>query len=709
MVFYFPVQDKKKYRIWMMTEAESPELWINQLEFKPVRTSGNSPHWFDFGITENLLDAIDPRWGFGQLKFFGITPSLTRNSYFIITSQLEKKLKGDIEEVEESLWGIKRNDVGRTTITPSKIVVGTPTEFILRYETGKKGLPPGSYIRLCIPKAFSFPQVKKRGKAGWLEIVHSDSSIELSSIGVSDESHAQIDAIYYLPEGLSTDGKVTIRYYTNFIFIFKGSFAIMDRRYWYSHLPPLALAVAIDERRIFVPPNEEVGHSVDFIAGQGERIHLFLPGRQRNEKKLKLVGLISDKYRNLPPSGNLWIKFRLVLEGKNKKDIGLGSPAGHFVSRHRFVLNLPSLTPGLYRVKAIDENTGSPVAISNPMEILPSESSKPHIYWGEIHGHSEMSDGIGDFEEMFRHARDEATLDFAAAADHACYFTDNQWSWMQDIVNSFYREGEFATLIGYEWANRGNKQGHRNIYTSDRKLELFRGMHPASRLDVVWKHFEKRMDVVGGAHANSIGNTDTYWEYHNPAVERFYEIYQVRGVFENIVHPLLNKGAILGFTGGGDCHEGHCSFSTEDKDGQGKAPQHGFASRGLYKCGITAALMDRLSRKDLITALRNRKTYATTGARILIDFSISGIDMGDEGELEDDILIYGSVHACDKIERIEVIRDGKLLYTEAGGEIDKEMKWKDNNPLSGKHWYYLKVIQQDGEMAWTSPIWVTSN
>ncbi|MBL7067410.1 MAG: hypothetical protein ISS29_06075 [Candidatus Marinimicrobia bacterium] len=29
----------------------------------------------------------------------------------------------------------------------------------------------------------------------------------------------------------------------------------------------------------------------------------------------------------------------------------------------------------------------------------------------------------------------------------------------------------------------------------------------------------------------------------------------------------------------------------------------------------------------------------------------------------------------------------------------------DNDLQPGKHWYYVRVVQEDGEMAWTSPIW----
>ena len=82
------------------------------------------------------------------------------------------------------------------------------------------------------------------------------------------------------------------------------------------------------------------------------------------------------------------------------------------------------------------------------MEIIGRDCTMSQIYWGEIHAHSEQSDGSGDYRNMFVHARECGNLDFAAAADHACYHTDNEWQWMQDIVNAHNVDHEFVTLIG---------------------------------------------------------------------------------------------------------------------------------------------------------------------------------------------------------------------------------------------------------------------
>jgi hypothetical protein len=45
-------------------------------------------------------------------------------------------------------------------------------------------------------------------------------------------------------------------------------------------------------------------------------------------------------------------------------------------------------------------------------------SAKYHIYWGEAHGHTRISDGKGTLDDYFTYARDVAKLDFAIVSDH---------------------------------------------------------------------------------------------------------------------------------------------------------------------------------------------------------------------------------------------------------------------------------------------------
>jgi hypothetical protein len=167
---------------------------------------------------------------------------------------------------------------------------------------------------------------------------------------------------------------------------------------------------------------------------------------------------------------------------------------------------------------------------------------------------------------------------------------------------------------------------------------------------------------------------------------------------------ILKTGARLGFTGGGDCHEGRVGFSAEDASGQGVTP-HTFAAVLLYRCGMTAALMPTLDRLPLVQAIRNRRTYATTGARILLEFSVSGVPMGGVGQAQV-ATCSAVVHAVEPLRDIEIVKDGEVVSTHPGSGRDMTFSWCDPDPPTREHSYYLRVVQQDGEMAWSSPVWI---
>lgn len=211
-----------------------------------------------------------------------------------------------------------------------------------------------------------------------------------------------------------------------------------------------------------------------------------------------------------------------------------------------------------------------------------------------------------------------------------------------------------------------------------------------------------RTDVVAGPHVH---HGRFSFEYTSD-VQRFHELYSMWGNYEQSTYAILNKGVVIGVTGGGDNHEGTGGFSCEDPEGQGTTP-HTFAPGLCWKTGLTAALMPRLERQELIRALRERQTYATSGARILIDFAVSDIPMGQQGKSGTGApKVTAEIHATSKIDRVEIIRNGQVAQSIAGAGSDQVVTWTDAEAPAGPHWYLLKVIQIDQESAWTSPVWL---
>ena len=702
-------------RLWLLTGAEAPVVRIGHRELEPQGSgveAGGGLHWLDLGVRDDL----DSR--FAQLRIEGMTIGEAEDSRLLITRDLDYQPEGPLDEVEEAVFGISRASAGRTTISPSRVEVGEGATFEAVYTPGSNGLPAGSWVRFSVPRAFSKPQATDPQAPGYVTARANrpdgaEASVSVESTALSAESHEQMDIVCALPEGLEPSGRLVVTYHTEEMYIFPWKRDAVERPMWYAHVAPMAAAVAVDERGRPVELLWENSHSFETVAGPAERLHLMLPGRVHEDEEITLHGVFTDRFRNVPGPRGIPSHIKLtIMDDDGEREVG--TPRGKFVAPHRFRMLVGKVEKGLYRMRAWNARTGELLAQSNPMWVLDEEDERMNVYWGEIHGHTEMSDGAGGFEEMFRHARDEGAQDFAAAADHACYFTDNEWEWMQDVINSYNVRGSFVALLGYEWAG---KQGHRCIYARGRSLKLFRGMcEEHSTLDVVYNHFHDDDNAVAGPHHTGAGGR---MQFHDPATERFIEVYSMWGASDRMGapkaplfpggHPLpahkwLSQGAMLGFTGGGDCHVGKSGWTPEDPDGQGSAP-HDFARQLRYRCGLTGALMPELRRRHLIDALRERKTWATTGARILLEFEASDVAMGDEGEA-DEIELKARVHGVQELWRLEIIRDGEVVWTEGVEGLDAEIEWTDPEPVGERTWVYLHVIQKDGEEAWSSPVWL---
>src|SRR5262249_46340635 len=120
-------------------------------------------------------------------------------------------------------------------------------------------------------------------------------------------------------------------------------------------------------------------------------------------------------------------------------------------------------------------------------------------------------------------------------------------------------------------------------------------------------------------------------------------------------------------------------------------------------------LAEEFSRKGLIDAMRKQHTYAATD-NIVLDVRAGPLGiMGDEIRTARpalDVVVLGTA----PIDRVEVLRDGRAVHEEraAGNAGEDRFHWTDGEPVKGERpsYYYVRVIQKDNQMAWSSPIWV---
>jgi hypothetical protein len=120
-------------------------------------------------------------------------------------------------------------------------------------------------------------------------------------------------------------------------------------------------------------------------------------------------------------------------------------------------------------------------------------------------------------------------------------------------------------------------------------------------------------------------------------------------------------------------------------------------------------------------AKRNRRVVATTGKRMLLTYTLNGHPFGSELSARNNSTRKLAVefHGTAPVKQVDIIRNNKVVHSQPGnGQMDLNVTWQDAEPLSNtwmpaakfcNHpftFYYVRVTQTDGEVAWASPTWI---
>ena len=112
-------------------------------------------------------------------------------------------------------------------------------------------------------------------------------------------------------------------------------------------------------------------------------------------------------------------------------------------------------------------------------------------------------------------------------------------------------------------------------------------------------------------------------------------------------------------------------------------------------------------RQAILDSLRRRQTYGGTD-NLIVEFWANGKFQGSEFEAKDKVELKLKATGTSRIKQIQFIRNNAVLRTETPGKEQVELAFTDTLPQPGLNWYYARVVQEDGELAWSSPVWVVA-
>ncbi|MFW6050945.1 MAG: CehA/McbA family metallohydrolase [Myxococcota bacterium] len=345
----------------------------------------------------------------------------------------------------------------------------------------------------------------------------------------------------------------------------------------------------------------------------------------------------------------------------------------------------------------------SPVTAGDAPRPDPAKRHGRVTLFGDIQQHSAHSDGIGCADEAYLRARFRYGDDFVALTDHESFLGKRtgpgEWQYLQRVADHHDDPGRFATLVAYEWTGKMHPgPGHKCVYFPTSGYPLVSRDELPEGKDLV-----ARIRQLGGfASPHHIGWTGCDEAGHDEEAQPVWEICSCHGCYEHADHPLGQRGELRDQMVDAMLARGHRFGFTASSDSHGLLWHHGEArKRDPYRTGLTAVQAEDRTRAAVYRALVTRRCYATSGAKILVDLVADGQPMGSvlraNGRVDVRVEAVGETDLCS----IELVGPDGVVACRRGHGPQADLEARLATP-----WLYARVTQCDGEMAWTSPVFV---
>jgi hypothetical protein len=353
------------------------------------------------------------------------------------------------------------------------------------------------------------------------------------------------------------------------------------------------------------------------------------------------------------------------------------------------------------------------LAASHPLEVVDIARVRSYrtrvgaatmqVVRGDLHRHTDLSwDGNrdGTLDDSYRYAMDAAGLDYLGVCDHqAGESIPYHWWRIQKAVDLYTIKDRFAPLYSYErslaWPN-----GHRNVFFDRRGRPVLeiperesRGEEGAGKL----YEYLRKFDGVTSSHTSATG-AGTDWRDSDPEVEPVVEIYQgYRNNYETAGAPRSAAGKEAERYRAGFVWN---AWAKGIKIGVQSSSDH--VSTHMSYAGF---FVDRVNREAILAAIKARRSYAATD-NLMVEIRMGDRFMGESFSAAAPLPLTVYASGTGSIARVELIKSNRIVYTVPGGGAEVRFTYTDQDVQPGEAYYYVRVQQADGQLCWSSPIWV---
>lgn len=329
-----------------------------------------------------------------------------------------------------------------------------------------------------------------------------------------------------------------------------------------------------------------------------------------------------------------------------------------------------------------------------------------NLYFGQLHAHTDISNGAGSVEEAFQYASQVDGLDFFAVTDHSDSF-DNadmgaidadgadisaDWAAGKQAAASV-TNGDFVGLFGFEMTWPEDKQlGH--ISTFNTPGWQTRDQEAFTNVTAALENYYKALTAVPGSvsqfnHPDTVHGDFERFDHYSPQYDAAVSLLEVAGedgVVDCEYYDLaLDKGWHVAPTNNQNNHNGQWGDASEAR---------------------TVVLAKDLTEEALYAAMKDRRVYATQDSDLAIYYELNGTVMGSilPKSKDAEITVFLSDPTDEAIGNVEVVTDGGAVLVSEYVETPSQVL--ELSASSGHSYYYLRITQPDGDVAVTAPVWM---
>ena len=331
-------------------------------------------------------------------------------------------------------------------------------------------------------------------------------------------------------------------------------------------------------------------------------------------------------------------------------------------------------------------------------------------YFGQLHSHTNISDGTGSIEDAYKYAKETAGVDFLAVTDHSNSLDNDKEASMEDgsmspeWVNAHnvaekYTDENFLGVYAYEmtWSNG---IGHINTFNTPGFESRNKSGLTNNDSNALQNYYNKLKEFPASlSQLNHPGKT--FGDFND------FSLYDEQ--IDSLV-TMIEVGNGEGAVRGSGYFPSYDYYTRALDKGWHVAPTNNQDNHkgkwGNANSARTVILAEDLSEENLYDALRNMRTYSTEDENLSIVYTLNDEIMGSIIDKPDTVNIKVDVKDEDneKIGKVSVVVNGGAVIDSK--TLDSNEGTIEFNLPADYSYYYIRIDQEDKDIAVTAPVWL---